>query len=168
MLPTPGLREGREPRRIPKRDSFRPPVQHLHHGLHPRERCSLSLSLSLSLSFTPENGGAIQQRFIYFFLQHSIVVALQSSSSFSQAHIFEAVCFFAGGTCFRIGSRDLNHHPDWGNYSGPGATQFRAPAGTIILYLLRGRNVSSNPLIDLYDICLGRISAKTALMTCFL
>lgn len=39
-----------------------------------------------------------------------------------------------GGTCFRLGSRDLNHHPNWGAYAGPGATQFRAPAGTVILY----------------------------------
>eukprot|EP01051_Picozoa_sp_SAG22_P019016 SAG22_NODE_3379_length_1746_cov_1.474803_2_plen_60_part_00 len=44
-----------------------------------------------------------------------------------------------GGTCFRLGSRDLNHRPfkEWGGkmgYSGPEATQFRAPAGTVILY----------------------------------
>lgn len=42
-----------------------------------------------------------------------------------------------GGTCFRLGSRDLNHHPNWGAYAGEGASQFRAPAGTVILCVPR-------------------------------
>ena len=59
-----------------------------------------------------------------------------------------------GGTCFRLGSRDLNHHPNWGAYAGEGASQFRAPAGTVILcasrfnYLANACNELNVPALD--------------------
>ena len=119
-------------RQVPVRDPVRPPIQHLHHRFHPRERaCSSSLCV--------------------------FVCNLRSSAA-------------QGGTCFKLGSRDLNHRPfpDWGSspdrpggggYSGPEATQFRAPAGTVILYDARtwhrtGMNLTDKDRVAILNACI--------------
>lgn len=67
-----------------------------------------------------------------------------------------------GGTCFKIGSRDLNHRPhkEWGNgYSGSEATQFRCPMGTVILYDARtwhrsGMNLTDTDRVAILNACI--------------
>lgn len=69
-----------------------------------------------------------------------------------------------GATCFKLGSRDLNRGPapDWSSphtYAGPEATQFDAPAGTVILYDARvwhrqGMNLTGESRVATLNACI--------------